>query len=251
MKYRVVEHPDPDKVAELLAESKRRNACLMLFVQCEVEYDGRARSTLASGDRVVLCKPDGTVLVHTDDQREPQNWQPPGAAVEITTRDPLTIEAVRSNPEEVIRIRCSTVFFAALMRLDDTATLDLQGSEDDLRTHIFANPEVIKDGFRPEAKEYDTPAGPVDVWGYDADGQPVILELKRRRAGPAAVSQLRRYVESLDSDVRGILVAASLTARAEALLDDFGLESRTITPPTLSLSTNRSLDEFAPMGEQD
>jgi hypothetical protein len=33
------------------------------FGRCTVDYDGRASSDLGPGDRLVVCKPDGTVLV--------------------------------------------------------------------------------------------------------------------------------------------------------------------------------------------
>lgn len=72
----------------------------------------------------------------------------------------------------------------------------------------------------------------------------MVLELKRRRVGPDAVSQLRRYVESVEADVRGILVAPSNTERAERLLEEFGLESRQVAPPTEIATRDRSLAEF-------
>lgn len=140
--------------------------------------------------------------------------------------------------------QCKRVYHTALLPREDDASLELQGSEADLRDRIFEMPELIEDGFRPEAKEYNTPAGPVDVWGYDAEGRPVVLELKRRRVGPDAVSQLRRYVESVDANVRGILLAPSNTERAERLLEEFGLESRQVAPPTEIATRDRSLAEF-------
>ena len=69
------------------------------------------------------------------------------------------------------------------------------------------------------------------------EGTPTILELKRRRVGPDAVSQLKRYVDALSRDlaagrtVRGILVAPSLTDRAERLLASEELEHITLDPP--------------------
>lgn len=244
MNSQVLQAPTPEEVKDLLAESKRRNACPSLYTRCAVAYEGRAQSQLESGDRFVLCKPDGTVLVHGDTNQEPRNWQPPGATVQVTDTDPLVIAAVRTSPREVIQITCEKVYHVALLPMDDDASLKLQGSEADLRDRIFDHPELIEDGFRLETREYDTPAGPVDVWGYDAEGRPVILELKRRRVGPDAVSQFRRYVESVDADVRGILVAPSNTERADRLLGEFGLESRQVTPPTETASKDRSLAEF-------
>jgi len=148
------------------------------------------------------------------------------------------------NPEEVITIRSGEVYFASLMRMSDDATLSLRGSESDLRHLLFDQPSLIEEGFRPREREHETPAGPVDVWGYDKDGQPVILELKRRRSGPDAVSQLRRCVESVESGARGILIAPSLTDRAKHLIGQFDLEWRTVEPLETDQSSDRSLDEF-------
>ena len=116
--------------------------------------------------------------------------------------------------------------------------------ESDLRDLLFNQPSLIEGGFPPREREYETPAGPVNVWGYDEDGQPVILELKRRRSGSDVVSQLRRYVESIESDARETLVAPSLTDRAKQLLDEFDLEWRTVEPPEADQSPHRSLDKF-------
>jgi RecB family endonuclease NucS len=86
-------------------------------------------------------------------------------------------------------------------------------------------------------RERKTPAGPVDIYGKDHEGTPVIIELKRRRVGPDAVGQLQRYVTAVDSDLpagttpRGILIAPSVTDRAERLLDSEGLESISLAPP--------------------
>ena len=92
----------------------------------------------------------------------------------------------------------------------------------------------------PLAVERETPTGAVDIYGTDAERTPTIVELKRRWVGPDAVSQLKRYVDALSREladgrsVRGILVAPSLTDRAERLLDSEGLEHSTLDPPDQS-----------------
>jgi RecB family endonuclease NucS len=64
-----------------------------------------------------------------------------------------------------------------------------------------------------------------------------VVELKRRRVGPDAVSQLNRYVDALRRDihdgatVRGILVAPSVTDRARRLLAERGLAFVSLEPP--------------------
>jgi DNA (cytosine-5)-methyltransferase 1 len=54
--------------------------------RCAVAYEGRAQSQLEAGDRFVLCKPDGTILVHSDTKQKPRNWQPPGRQYRSPTR---------------------------------------------------------------------------------------------------------------------------------------------------------------------
>jgi RecB family endonuclease NucS len=231
MTFQFEPNPSPHTVDDLLGLSKRRDACLLLFARCRVEYDGEVSTTLGMGDRFVLQKGDGTVLVHSDTGHEPQNWQPAGATVQITEFDPLEIVALQSDPRGVLTIECESVFCALVARLDDDAELDLTGSEEDLRTLLFEDPDQLEPGFTPREKERETPAGPVDIWGQDASNTPVIVELKRRRVGPDAVSQLSRYVDSVEQDVRGILVAPSVTERARQLLEDNELELRRIEPP--------------------
>ena len=97
-------------------------------------------------------------------------------------------------------------------------------------------PDLVESGFEPRATERDTPAGAVDVYGVDADGNTVVVELKRRRVGPDAVGQLSRYVEALRRDghaerrVRGVLVAPSVTDRARDLLTEEGLKFVALEP---------------------
>lgn len=76
---------------------------------------------------------------------------------------------------------------------------------------------------------------------------PTVVELKRRRVGPDAVGQLDRYVEALSRDlpvarsIRGILVAPSVTDRAERLLAEKELEFIALDPePSRSVGTELS-----------
>lgn len=208
-----------------------------VFGRCTVEYDGRASSHLGPGDRHLMCKPDGTVLVHTDEGHQPVNWQPPGCDHEVSIEDGvLRVRSLRSNPEEELIVRFERVVHLAAFDAADDADLALSGTEKDLKRRILETPELIESGFRPLATERDTPAGAVDIYGEDSDGATVVLELKRRRVGPDAAGQLNRYVEALRRDlhagaaVRGILVAPSVTDRARRLLATHGLEFVALTP---------------------
>jgi RecB family endonuclease NucS len=247
--------PTPAEAAELVRDGLDREALVTLFGRCTVEYEGRAASELGPGDRHLMLKPDGAALVHTDEGQKPVNWQPPGcehgcrvapratderagseANRENSEGDALVVESHRSTPEESLIVRFSSVAHAAAFAGSDPESLEVVGTEADLKERILAEPTLVESGFTPLATERETPAGAVDVYGEDDDGRTVVLELKRRRVGPDAVSQLNRYVEALqrdlhaDAEVRGILVAPSVTDRAEALLAEKGLEFVSLTP---------------------
>lgn len=223
--------PSAGETKTLVEEGIESGHLITLYGRCRVEYDGRASSSLGPGDRLVVLKPDGTALVHTDEGHQPVNWQPPGCTHEpAVENDQFVIESHRESPEEELLVRFETVTQGVVFDVTDQSELSLSGTEDDLKERILETPSLIEPGFEPRVTERETPAGAVDIYGTDSDENAVVVELKRRRVGPDAVSQLNRYVEALERDlhadatVRGVLVAPSVTDRARDLLDRRGLE---------------------------
>lgn len=237
-----LESPSLEAACEAITDGFDREALVTVFGRCTVDYDGRASSRLEAGDRHVMCKPDGTTLVHGSEGQQPINWQPPGCDREVFCdhgdAPVLVLESVRSTPEERLSVRFQRVVQVTAFSGTDESDLSLSGTEKDLRDRILQTPDLLEPGFRPLATERETPAGAIDVYGEDAAGRTVVVELKRRRVGPDAVGQLRRYVDALgrdlhaDASVRGILVAPSVTDRAERLLADHGLEFVSLEPTT-------------------
>lgn len=228
--------PSHEQACELIATGIESDMLVTVFGRCSVEYDGRASSTLDAGDRLVILKPDGAVLVHTEEGQQPVNWQPPGCTQEVTTADGLRIRSHRETPAEHLTIDFEFVAHVTGYDVTDDEELSLRGTEADMRERILSDPSVIEAGFEPRATERETPAGAVDIYGVDTDGNAVVVELKRRRVGPDAVSQLNRYVGALERDlhaemaVRGILVAPSVTDRASKLLERHGLDFVSLAP---------------------
>ncbi|SEV84754.1 endonuclease NucS [Natrinema salifodinae] len=233
-----LQRPTPAAARDAVATGIERDALVTVYGRCTVDYDGRATSFLEEGDRHVMLKPDGASLVHTDEGQQPVNWQPPGCDHEAFCEDgALVLESLRSTPDERLRVRFQEVLQVSAFAGTDESELALIGTEEDLRQRLLEEPDLLESGFTPLATERDTPAGAVDIYGEDAAGQAVVVELKRRRVGPDAVGQLRRYVDALERDlhaeatVRGILVAPSVTDRASRLLTEHGLEFVSLEPP--------------------
>ncbi|WP_276270680.1 endonuclease NucS [Haloarcula litorea] len=232
-------YPGPATALDLVERAIDRGAMVTLFGPCTVEYEGRAASSLGPGDRHVTLKPDGAALVHTDEGQQPVNWQPPGCEHAAAVADgSLVVRSERTNPDEELEVAFETVAHAAAFDVSDPEELAVTGTEADLKERILDQPDLVESGFTPLATERETPAGAVDIYGEDAAGRTVVVELKRRRVGPDAVGQLDRYVTALrrdlhaDTEVRGILVAPSVTDRARQLLAEKGLAFVSLEPPS-------------------
>ena len=230
-------HPTAEEALDLLETGFDRGYLVVLLGRCRVEYDGRAASSLDAGNRLVVTKPDGSILVHTETGQQPVNWQPPGCTHEGRIEDgELVLESQRSTPDEELIVRFERIDHATAYDGTGASDVTVSGTEADLKERILEEPSLIEPGFEPRVTERDTPAGAIDIYGRDSAGNAVAVELKRRRVGPDAVSQLNRYVETLDEELhagmelRGILVAPSVTDRAEQLLHRRGLEFVSLSP---------------------
>ena len=249
--------PTPTEAVEMLEPALTTKVMVTIVGHCEVEYEGRASSYLALGDRLVILKPDGTLLVHTDSKRKPVNWQPPGCTHRVSLdneHEQVHVHSLRSSPAEQVEITFESIAQLSTFELADNHVLSLEGTEEDLRQRIFTEPELIETGFHPLMRERETAAGPVDIYGTDSEDKPVVVELKRRRVGPDAVGQLKRYVDAVSRDLpmgttpRGILVAPSITDRAEQLLRSEGLELVSLAPPERASGSATQLSDFSDEG---
>jgi RecB family endonuclease NucS len=233
MKYLV--SPSPEEALEALNEglSSVKKRMVVIVGNCKVDYTGRARSFLDYGERLVIVKPDGTVMVHGNEKREPLNWQPPGTKVKFTSEGGMTIEARRTSPPETMHIHFKNIEALSVFRLDDGARLNIVGEEDDIVDKLEKDPSMIEEGLRVMRREKATNSGYIDLFCEDKDGVPVIVEVKRTSVSPNAVYQLEAYLADFKKKnnkaaVRGILCAPRISEMAKTLIAEKGLEYRQV-----------------------
>lgn len=248
-----LENPSLSDAESLVKDALSGRRALVLVGDCWVDYRGRASSRLEAGERIVLVKDDGSVLVHRSSGYEPVNWQPPGCAFSTRVVDNVfEIKAVRRQPRESVHIHFDRVYLAAALSLADAGEFSLYASEEDMQRAVLAMPQLIEEGFKPISYEKHVEPGFVDVYGVDREGSFVVVEIKRKTAGKEAALQLAKYVEAIrgmaNRKVRGILAAPNIAKGVQRLLESLGLGFKALDPKkcaeTLQRAKTKKLPEY-------
>jgi len=251
-----------DEAVEFIRKGVKRREVVLIVGNCWVTYEGRASSKLEPGERVVLIKEDGALLVHRSTGYEPVNWmpggdviyhtalvkpeknsqgkisvnwQPPGCIFHSRAKDGvLLITAIRRAPAESLRMHFNGLYLIAAMKLRDTGEFSLYASEEDMQKAVLMKPSLIERGFKPISFEKKVEPGFVDVYGVDSEGKLVVVEIKRKAAGRDAALQLSRYVKAVERivnrDVRGVLAAPDMTRGTQKLLATLDLAFKPLDP---------------------
>ena len=231
---KAIKEPDLESALREVIDAIRSKEVLLLIGECEVEYEGRGYTRLSAGERVVVVKSDGSLMVHRPTGFQPVNYQPRTDLVEawIEPDGRLSLVAVRDKPREVLKVAFTKVSVLVRGRLADRGGFSTYFDEAEVRDYLFENPGILGEGIEVLAREVRTSMGVVDILARDAEGRYVVVEVKRGTATKDAVYQLYKYVVSLENEKgsrpRGILVAQSFTPAAIELLSRMGLEWRYI-----------------------
>jgi RecB family endonuclease NucS len=220
-----------------LQTALKKNETIVLACECEVVYSGRAEAFLPPGERLVIIKSDGTLLIHQPSGNNPINYMKADTKHGISESDGrLVIASQNLVQKEYLDICISKIFFMQTHPLKDGQKIQIMGTEKDMSEMIYKNPGLIAPDFKPLSMEEHTKYGFIDVFGHDKNGNIVVVECKRYNADLAAVTQLRRYVEKIKGlkgteKVRGIIAAPKITANAHKMLHDWGFSFVAVEPP--------------------
>ncbi|MDA4114419.1 MAG: endonuclease NucS [Thaumarchaeota archaeon] len=251
--------------AKCFLESVIDEYVVVICASIRVEYKGRASSVADVSQRIVITKPDGTLIIHEDTKHRPLNWQPPGTTFHLSVRDGpiLILEAFRKKDRETVTIWFEKVFYIAASRVTP-GQFRFSGSESEMVDRVIRDPGLVEEGFTPQKREFRTRYGSVDLIGKDREGNLFVLEFKRGQAQLASTSQLDRYVKYFieierlegppkaergeerrtkeylrttdrkrghrESRIRGGIVAPTITAEALTLLKKLGYEFFRLEP---------------------
>lgn len=249
----VLIEPSLAEAKVLIEKAFVQRRTLIVAGNCQVNYTGRANSKLELGERLLIIKSDGSLLVHRPVGYEPVNWQPSGSVFHTQIKgDLLEVHAVRQKPRENVKVLFTKVLTISVLSLQDAGDFTLNASEEDMHKAILVKPDLIEDGFKPISYEKKVEPGFVDVYGTDKQGRLVVVEVKRKTASKEAVLQLAGYIDAIkvkaDRPIRGLLVAPSLGKDVQRMLSTLGLEFKALDPKkcaeVLKKTGNSKLEKF-------
>jgi len=249
----VLVNPNVVEAEKAVKKAVSQRKTLLVIGNCWVHYCGRAKSKLEPGERMLIVKEDGSLLVHRPVGYEPVNWQPPGCIFQTQAKDNiLEIRAVRQSPAESVKVFFDKISMVLALSLVDSGEFSLYASEEDMQKAILLEPSLLEEGFKPISYEKKVEPGFIDVYGVDKNGKLVVVEIKRRTAGKIAAIQLAKYMDAVKSkanrEVRGILVAPNIAKDVQRLLATLELEFKSLDPrkcaEILKRSETRKLEAF-------
>ena len=252
-KLSVLTQPTLAEATTLIEKAFSQRRTLIVAGACHVHYVGRASSTLELGERLLIIKSDGSLLVHRPVGYEPVNWQPAGSVFHVQVKDDeLEIHGIRQKPHESVRVKFEKIYLVSALDLSDSGDFLLHASEDDMHRAILLKPELLEEGFKPISWEKKVEPGFVDIYGEDKNGKLVIVEVKRKAASKENAMQLAKYIEPIKAkvnrEVRAVLVAPSLAKDVQRMLVMLGLEYKALDPKTcaevLKKTENTKLETF-------
>ena len=196
----------------------------LLVARCTVEYQGRLGARLSAATRLILCKADGSIAIHSDAKAyKPLNWMNPPCVIE----EDANIITARTPKGETLRIELLEVLHDATVHLGEDPGLEKDGVEAELQQLLAARVAALREDLTLITREYPTDIGPVDLLCCDAEGRTLVVEVKRI-GEIASVEQLLRYQERLDRDARfaptaGMLVAQHIKPQAKVFAEGKGV----------------------------
>src|SRR5215469_5143389 len=132
----------------------------LLVARCAVTYEGRLGARLEPAVRLIMCKADGSIAVHSDAKAyKPLNWMSPPCTIEMSAD---TIIA-RSPKGETLQIDLLEVLNDVDVDLGVDPGLEKDGVEAELQQLLAARVAALRDGLTLVKREYPTDIGPVDL----------------------------------------------------------------------------------------
>lgn len=219
---------DFGQATDLIKDGLAKKHLVTVFGECSVDYLGRATSNLPFGKRLAMIKGDGSISIHQNRLVRPTNYMVNTRLSFEGNEHNAVLVAKKINPREQLTITYREILDVKCYPMEITNELRLSGSERDLNDLLMEDLSMIEPGLKPINQQEYFSKGIADIIAQDSAGNFVVIELKRRQADYASVTQLQRYMKQVEKlkgkKTRGILLAPDIRSNAKKLLHELGLE---------------------------
>ncbi|CAK0748393.1 endonuclease [Azospirillaceae bacterium] len=177
-----------------------------IVANCNVQYIGRASSTLEDGDYLIILKDDRSIQIQGQKLNKPLNY------INFKTLEISDNKMVAKSKNEQIIININREISRIQLDLSDNKP-KLVNSEEDLVNKLKDNLHLVtSDTIIRATKEYRTKYGNIDLFVETSNGN-YIIEVKRHRININSCKQIQKYLEC-EKGV-GILCAPKIIKSAE------------------------------------
>ena len=168
---------DLQEYCTLLNDALNRSETVVFSCRCSVRYSGRAESFLNTGDRIIIIKSDKTLLVHQPSGNNAINYMKSNTSHSLSVQDKkLLLKSTNLLQKESMDVLIDKMHFFNTHKLEDSESIVVAGTEEDMSKMLYENPNMIEDGFTAVSKEEQTKYGFIDVFCTDKNGILVILK---------------------------------------------------------------------------
>lgn len=213
-----------------MIEAISKKGLIIVIGKCQISYDGRGKSKVGSGDRIIIIKQDGSVQIHRSTGLAPINWQPESKkiAVKSGTDKKIEILSIRENPREVLKIQLENIYSLVIIYgMTDNAYFTMYLDESELKNIIEKRPFIIEEDLKIVSREYKVGDFSVDFYAKDKYNNDIFIEVKDEKSGTESIAQLYKYIieaQLRGMNVKGMLVAPEFTKEAVLLSKKLGIK---------------------------
>ncbi|OLS24498.1 MAG: Endonuclease NucS [Candidatus Heimdallarchaeota archaeon LC_3] len=242
---------------------------LEIYGNCSAVFDGRIKSTLGLGDRLLIIKIDQTILLHELRSLKPINWQLPGVGklefklinsgenkqdIKQTNNYLLELYTFRPKTNESFTVVFENIYSLRAITGRENSEINIEGNEADMQSYLVQNPSLIEDDIKIINREYNTPIGKIDLIGKDKNGKTVLIELKKSLITPADAFQIVRYREIImkiwnkPENIRSMIIGSKISEKLYFYLKEHEIEFKEIKWneifPSIPRKKKKKLNDF-------
>lgn len=189
---------------------------VVIVANCNVQYEGRASSTLEDGDYLIIIKDDNSIQIQGQKLNKSLNY------MNCKTIEHRSNKIMARSKKEQITINLNKIISKTKFNLSDNRP-KLLNTEDDLVNKLAANLNLITDEkIIKVTKEFRTKYGNIDLLVETETNcgnftNNYIIEVKRNRININACKQIQKYLECIQGV--GILCAPKIIKSAQDYCD--------------------------------